>query len=245
MDDNVVKSVGRILRVLELFEERRRPLNATEICSDLGLPKSSANALLKSLVNLGYLALASPGKNYFPTLELTKLGDWLPGALFGSGEILNTLEELHGQTQETVTLSMPNGLNMQFIRVLSGTHPISLNVREGFLAPLFGTGVGIAQLSTRPDEEIAKLAKQVNRRVRNAKKRVHLSQIMVYVNEARANGFAEAYNREIPDTGAIAMPLPTGVFDRSLVIAVGGPWERIKSREAQIVRTMRRVLRAS
>lgn len=242
MEDNVVKSVGRVLGVLELFEKHRAPLNATQICNYLNLPKSSANALLKSLVQLGYLSLESPSKNYFPTLSLTKLGEWLPGALFGSGEILNALQELNSQTQETVTLSAPNGLSMQFITVLPGTFPISLNVREGARVPLFGTGVGIAQLSTRSDEEIAKLAQQANRGA-GAKKRVDLAQTMEYVNEARANGFAEAYDRVLPDTGAIAMALPTGAFNRSLVIAVGGPWERIKSREQQLVRGMRRALR--
>ncbi|HJP39272.1 MAG: helix-turn-helix domain-containing protein [Gammaproteobacteria bacterium] len=242
MDSKVVKSVGRVLRVLELFEKHQTPLSATQICNSLDLPKSSANALLKSLVQLGYLSIDGPTKNYFPTLSLTKLGDWLPGAMFGSGEILNVLEELHRQTQETVTLSMPNGLNMQFITVIRGTFPISLHIHEGFLAPLFGTGVGIAQLSTRTDKEIAELAKLANRGV-GAKTSVDLVKIMTYVNEARANGFAEAYNRTSPETGAVAMPLPAGIYNRSLVIAVGGPWERIKKREAQIVRIMRRTLR--
>ncbi len=242
MGGDVVKSVGRVLGVLELFEKYRIPLNATQICKHLDLPKSSANALLKSLVQLGYLSIDSPSKDYFPTLSLTRLGEWLPGTLFGGGEIRNALQELHSQTQETVTLSMPNGLSMQFITVIPGSFPISLNVREGALVPLFGTGVGIAQLSTRADEEIAKLAQQANRG-KGAKKRVDLDQVMEYVAEARANGFAEAYDRALPDTGAIAMPLPTGTFNRSLVIAVGGPWERIKGREPQIVRMMRRSLR--
>ncbi len=242
MDGNVVKSVGRVLGVLELFEKYRTPLNATQICKHLNLPKSSANALLKSLVQLGYLSIDSPGKDYFPTLSLTRLGEWLPGTLFGSGEIRNVLQDLHRQTQETVTLSMPNGLSMQFVTVIPGSFPISLNVREGLLVPLFGTGVGIAQLSTRPDEEIAKLAQQANRGAR-PKKPVDLDQVMEYVNEARRNGFAEAYDRALPDTGAITMPLPPGAFNRSLVIAVGGPWERIRNREPQIVRMMRRSLR--
>jgi IclR family KDG regulon transcriptional repressor len=240
MEANVVKSVGRVLGVLELFEKHRRPLNATQICDQLNLPKSSANALLKSLVQLGYLSLESPSKNYFPTLSLTNLGEWLPPVLFGSGDVMNALQELNNQTQETVTLSVPNGLSMQFIHVLAGTFPISLNVREGALVPMFGTGVGIAQLSTRSDEEIAKLAQQANR---GAKKRVDLDETMEYVKEARANGFAEAYDRVLPESGAIAMAVPAGTFNRSLVIAVGGPWERIKNREPQLVRDMRRALR--
>ena len=65
MDSKVVKSVGRVLRVLELFEKHQTPLSATQICNSLDLPKSSANALLKSLVQLGYLSIDGPTKNYF------------------------------------------------------------------------------------------------------------------------------------------------------------------------------------
>lgn len=244
MDNSVVKSVGRVLGVLELFKDRRTPMTATDICNQLQLPKSSANALLKSLVTLGYLSLNSPGKYYYPTLAVTHLGDWLPGKLFGSAETLNVLEDVHAETQETVTLSMPNGLSMQFVTVLPSTFPISLNLHEGFLTPLFGSGVGTAQLSTRTDEEIARLVKQANRRVMGSKQKVDIAQVMVDVEEARNRGYAESYDHVSSDSGAIAMPIPRGEIDRNLVIAVGGLSARIRDRQDLIIRAMRRALRS-
>ena len=170
MNNDVVKSVGRVLSVLELFRNQQVPLTATEICKHLDYPKSSADALLKSLVKLGYIALDSQTMQYFPSLRVTKLGDWLPGILFGSGQTLDMLEELSSQTQETVTLSMPNALSMQFITVIPGTFPISLTVREGFNIPIFTTAVGIAQLATRSDKDIKILAKRANRRLSQGRK---------------------------------------------------------------------------
>jgi len=244
VDNNVVKSVGRVLGVLELFKDRRTPLTATEICNHLGLPKSSANALLKSLVTLGYLSLNSPGKSYYPTLAVTHLGDWLPGKLFSSAETLNILEDVHTETQETVTLSMPNGLSMQFVTVLPSTFPISLNLHEGFLTPLFGSGVGTAQLSTRADEEIARLVTQANRRASGTKRKVDIERVMADVEEARNRGYAEAYDHVSSDSGAIAMPIPVGEIDRNLVIAVGGLSARIRDRKDLIIRAMKRALRS-
>lgn len=244
MDTSVVKSVGRVLGVLELFKKRRTPMTATEICNQLQLPKSSANALLKSLVTLGYLSLNSPSKYYYPTLAVTHLGDWLPGKLFGSAETLNLLEDVHSETQETVTLSMPNGLSMQFVTVLPSTFPISLNLHEGFLTPLFGSGVGTAQLSTRSDEEIARLFKQANRRATGSTRKVDIKQVMADVEEARTRGYAEAYDYVSSDSGAIAMPIPRGEVDRNLVVAVGGLSARIRDRKDLIIRTMRRALRS-
>ena len=242
MNNNVVKSVGRVLSVLELFRDHKVPLTATEICRYLDYPKSSADALLKSLVNLGYIALDSQTMQYFPSLRVTKLGDWLPGILFSSGQTLNMLEELNRQTQETISLSMPNALNMQFITVIPGTFPISLTVREGFNIPIFTTAVGIAQLATRSNKDIEILAKRANRRLFQGRKRVDLATVMGEIEAARSRGYAKAYERVLPDTGAIAMALPVSLHDRALVVAVGGLAERIRKNETTLIHKMRQVI---
>ena len=243
MNNDVVKSVGRVLSVLELFRNQQVPLTATEICKHLDYPKSSADALLKSLVKLGYIALDSQTMQYFPSLRVTKLGDWLPGILFGSGQTLDMLEELSSQTQETVTLSMPNALSMQFITVIPGTFPISLTVREGFNIPIFTTAVGIAQLATRSDKDIKILAKRANRRLSQGRKRVDLASVMSEIEAARSKGYAEAYDRVLPDTGAIAMALPVSLHDRALVVAVGGLAGRIRKNEMTLIHQMRQTIR--
>ena len=242
MKNKVVKSVGRVINVLELFREQQSPMTATEICRHLDYPKSSADALLKSLVSLGYISLDSQTMQYFPSLRVTKLGDWLPGVLFSSGHTLNMLEDLNRRTQETVSLAMPNVLSMQFITVIPGTFPISLMVREGFNVPIFTTALGIAHLATRSDQDIEILARRANRRTSQGRTRVDLAAVMGEIETARAKGYAEAYERVLPDTGAIATALPTGLHDRALVISVGGLAERIRKNQPDIIQQMRQVI---
>ena len=240
MNTEIVKSVGRVLEVLELFQRRREALNATDICAQLNYPRSSANALLKSMVTLGYLSFDLQSMRYFPSLRVTKLGDWIPGMLFG-GEAMNILEQLHGETRETVTLSMQNGLSMQFITVLPGTFPISLTVSEGFLAPLFGTAVGTALLSTFSDKRIEKLIKRAKKE-RVSVRGTSLETVRREVEEARERGYALAYERILPDTGAIAMPLPAVVEEQTLVVGVGGLSGRIKESQERIIQKMTRAI---
>ena len=243
MNNNIVKSVGRVISVLELFRNNQSPLTATEICKYLDYPKSSADALLKSLVSLGYLSLDSQTMQYFPSLRVTRLGDWLPGILFSSGQTLNMLEDLNGRTQETVSLAMPNVLSMQFITVIPGTFPISLVVREGFNVPIFTTAIGVAQLATRSDEDIEILVKRANRRLPRGQKRVDRAAVMCEIETARSRGYAVAYERVLPDTGAIAMALPTGLHDRALVVAVGGLADRIRKNQTALINQMRRTIK--
>ena len=242
MVKEVIKSAERVFEVLELFRQQQAPLTATDICKYLGYPKSSADALLKSLVRLGYLTLNVSDVKYFPSMQVAKLGDWLPNVLLGGGDVLNMLDELHHLTGETITLSMPSGLSMQFTTVLPGTFPMSLTIREGLTVPIFDTAVGTAHLATQSDEEIEKLARRANRRSRSTEQHVDINAAMSEIEDARANGYAEAYDRVLTDTGAIAMTLPTNQLDRAAVVAVGGLSERMNANKKQIIRKMRKVL---
>ena len=242
MTDNLVKSAERVLSVLELFRRMRTPLTASEICNALKYPKSSGDALLKTLVSLGYVALNLQTMRYFPSLKVTRLGDWLPSMVLGDGETLQTLEELHRLTGETVTLSMPTGLSMVFLVVIQGTYPISLTIRENFAVPIFSTAVGIAQLATSSDADIEKLAKRAYRGVNEQRQHVDLGQLMAEIQRTRDAGYAKAYDRVIADAGAIAMALPVNQLDQALVVAVGGLSERIKANESKITNIMRRLL---
>tara|TARA_B110000977_G_C11064191_1_gene487146 strand:+ start:75 stop:821 length:747 start_codon:yes stop_codon:yes gene_type:complete len=243
MNKDVVKSVGRVFSVLELFKTHQKPMTATEVCNYLDYPKSSADALLKSLVSLGYLTLDINTTKYFVSLRVTKLGDWLPELFGASSDALQILDHIHKALGETVTLSMPNGMHMQLITVITGTFPISLSFQQGTKLPLFTTGIGIVQLATRSDEEIAKALKRANRRATNAQQRVNLEDLMVNIELTRAKGYCEAYDRFVPDTGAIAMALPGISSESSLVVAVGGLSDRIKKNEGKIIQEMRQAIR--
>lgn len=239
---SVVKSVGRVVEVFELLRDTRRPLTGTEIGRALEYPKSSTNAILKSLVALGYLSLDQEGLTYFPTLRLTQLGDWIPAALLGSGQAANLLDELHDSTNETVTLSMQNDLSVELLRLIPGKFPISLRVGEGFMAPIFGTGIGAALLSTMPDARIVALAERFNAQTRRRRDRVDVPTVLEEIRQVRDQGYAAAYDRLIDDTGAVAMPLPKSLEGRQLIVAVAGLGDRIRRNETAIIRTMRKAI---
>lgn len=236
----VVKSAERVLRVLELFAAERTPLVAAEISRRLRWPKSSTNMLLRSLVALGYLMVDVRTVEYFPSPKLTSLGDWIPDALLAGDDVRARLQELHDRTGETVTLSMQNGFDMQFVVVLPGTFSISLTMRDGLTAPIFTTAVGIALLSAETDDSIRRLAQRSNHRRRAGGRRIEIGKLLTEVREARARGYAVGYERVFPDTGAIAMAVPSRAGGRTLVVGVGGLAARIRRSESQIVDAMRK-----
>lgn len=235
----VVKSAGRAFEVLELFRRNRRQMNAADIGTALGYPKSSTNALLKSLVTLGYLHLNHRTLQYFPSLNVTRLGDWIPAAVSASGVIMTVLAEVHAATQETVTLSVLNDLSANFLKVLPGTFPISLTMTEGFSAPLFTSAVGTALMSSMTDDEIAALATTQAARSRSRGDRVELAKVMAGVQETREKGYCVVSDAVLPDTAAIAFPFPSEMEGFPVAIGVGGLRDRILRNEKFIAKTVR------
>ena len=234
----VVKSAGRAFEVLELFRGARRQMSAAEIGEALGYPKSSTNALLRSLVSLGYLVLNARTLRYFPSLSVTRLGDWIPSVVLASGDAFEILAEVHGATQETVTLVVQNDLSASFLKVLPGTFPISLRMKEGFSTPLFNTAVGTAVLSQLGDDEIAALVQRGNARARRKAERIDLDSTMQKIRDCRLKGFAVFYDAVFPDTGAIAVPFPSDVEGFPMAIGVGGLRDRIRRNEKAIYRAV-------
>ena len=120
MNDSVVKSVGRVFEVLELFEAERIPLSATAIARTLKYPASSTVALLKSMVQLGYLSCDHIERLYFPTVRVPLLSAWIEDGFFSEGHLFQLIDEINSTTHESTYLSWQSDLEMQYVRVSSG-----------------------------------------------------------------------------------------------------------------------------
>jgi IclR family transcriptional regulator, KDG regulon repressor len=241
-DAETVKSVRRVFEVLELFERRRCPLNATQVGSTLKYPSSSVSSVLKSMVQLGYLSFDEQEKTYFPTPRLLVLGRWVDHALFGRGELLELMQDLHAESGETVVLSARRDLEMQFLHILMAKQPIALRVSEGETVSMLHSAVGLAELAAMPEDQVERLLDRLRSRGERTD-RAQTAEVMARLSSIRRIGYSAGYRLVSPDTGAVAMAIRSATVGSRYVISVGGPWERIQRREEAIVRIMRRAIR--
>lgn len=240
MADQLVKSAARAFELMEVFAAERRRLTLTQVGQLVDWPKSSLNVLLKSMVSQGYLSYRPTDSSYLPTLKLTALGDWIPGALF-QADALPMLQRLRDETGETVTLTVPSGSRMRCLQVLPGTHRIALQLDENTTFPIFGTAVGTAYLAHLPPDIFEALMKRAASSSRFAVSAETLAEAREMVMAARANGYAAAYDRVTPDAGAIAIALEEPTSGETLVVAVAGLSGRIKAAEPNIAEALRRL----
>ncbi len=239
MSQDLVKSAARALDILEVFATERRRMSMTQLQAVLGYPKSSLSVLLKSLVTQGYLSTGGGDQDYFPTLKLARLGEWVPSALLGSEDLLPLLGQLRDRTQETVTLTIASDLHMRCVHALIGTHPIALQVEEGVSFPMIGTAIGSMYLATRPETDVTTLLARWRRL--HPDQDAMLADMRRAIAEARDDGIAMAFDAVLPDTGAIAIPIQTPTDAGTMIVAVAGLNSRIYSRRTEISATLREI----
>jgi DNA-binding IclR family transcriptional regulator len=233
-----VKSARRAFEVLELFDRERRPLALRDVQSFLGYPASSGQALLKSLVVLGYLDYDGERRSYFPTMRIAALGAWVSEALFGDGALMAMMERLREATGETVILAVQSDLHAQYVHVLRSGDPLQFTVPPGARRPLGASGMGWVLLSAKPEAEVERLRRRINAD-RGESPVLTREALADRIGEVRTRGYAFSKHTVTDGAGIIAALLPPGVFGRSYAIGLGGPVPRLEQKETLIVAHLR------
>ena len=236
-----IKSVKRIFEVLELLQIKRSPLTLSEICLTFSYAASSGSALLKSMVQLGYLDYNKTDRTYMPTMKLSELGGWVQQAIFGDGSVLASLTALSERFGETITLTVQSDLYAQYLYLIPSRLPIWYQVPIGTIRPLTGSASGLMILSTRRNAAIEKIHRRIKYYQLDPYGQL-LPAVMRNIAICRSQGYFFGKNAIVEGVGGISVLLPDQAHGRHHAIGVHGPLERIGPQEQQIVDMLRRAV---
>jgi len=236
-----VKSAVRVLEVLGYFKKSQKPQSLREISLGLGYPQSSATVLLKNLTQLGYLSYDRATRLYFPTLQVTALGDWISHALFGQGEVFEIMQDLHSATGETVSIALQNDVYIQYIRVIQSSHALRFVTEEGSMRPLTQSATGWLLMAAHSDTEVERLVRRANIATESFQMRQPSDVMMHRVKNAREQAWATAENIPLIGGATICVTLPITAQGRAVVLGMGGTIERIVPKKAEYLSLMLRL----
>lgn len=241
----ISKSVARVFEILELFRETKEPMRAVDIRNALGYPQPSTLALLKNMLELGYLSFDRRTKAYFPTSQLGLLSHWVQSAIVGGSYVADLVDELCAKTEETTSISAASDIQTQIIYARTADHALALQVKPGPVAPLCSSAVGRTLLSVLSNEEIEEAVEDTNRRERLKRSRItyDLKDIIATARTIRERGYMASYDLFLPGVGVIAFPINNHDNEQVFALAVAGGKDRIKSKEAMIVQAMKSGIR--
>jgi len=244
MKPSQVKSATRVIEILELFMTGRQPRSMSEIATSLGYPQSSTTVLLKTLVSLGYLNFDRIGRVYLPTPKVTSLGEWIPSALFGRGDALEAMRDVHAATGETVSINTRNDVYLQYVRIIQSVHALRFHVDEGTLRPLTRSVSGWVLLSTMSDEKIDTIVRRANLATEKVADRVTVQEIMRNITEIRAKGYGAVENIPFLGGATISVLLPITIQNQPATLALGGAAERIRQNHDRYLALLKRAAKS-
>ncbi|WP_374595046.1 IclR family transcriptional regulator [Sphingosinicella sp.] len=239
MTEGSIKSARRVFEVLEYFDRIRMPVSLTQICDQFGYAPSSGSALLKSLVQLGYLEYDKRSRTYLPTMRIALLGSWVATDLFGGLNILRLMEDLRDATGETVVLAARSDLQVQYVHVVHSNEALKFAVAPGTLRPLALSGFGRLLLSAEKNADIEATVRRIDARRAPHEAKINQRALMADLEAVRDEGFATSDSRVTPGVctmGVLLLPTP---FGRRFALGVGGPSVRINSKSTAILGFLR------
>ncbi|MEH6759404.1 MAG: helix-turn-helix domain-containing protein [Parasphingorhabdus sp.] len=228
-----VKSGARVVAVLDFFQRFNRPARAYEIGRALDLAPSSANDLLKTLVEVGYLDFDAAEKTYFPGIRVGLLGHWLARLHPELNQLEDFARNLSRECGEHVVLFAQRQHKIQVLSIRPGEVAPPVNIYEGASLPVFGTAAGCALLMLKSHMETYDIVRKTFRTKSCSHAVVSIGGI---VQDCKRRGYASSVREDIvPDNWAIALPLPIKVSESSIVVGLGGPTARVQRNERQLV----------
>jgi DNA-binding IclR family transcriptional regulator len=237
-----VKSADRVLMVLEVFAQEKRPLTQKALLDRLNYPQSSTTALLKSLCASGYLNYNISTRSYFPTSRVRLLGGWIDSDIPDNSHIYTIMRQLRDKFGETVAVGVQSDIHLQYLRAIESDFVIRYHIPEGSLRYLTDSSMGWMLLSGLSKAKIETICLRTNSG-RSPDQRIDVNDFLRQIEPIRSQEYCFVPDRGIPyPAGTIAMFLPTTFNDQRIAIGLGGVMERIAPRKEEIVAEMKRAL---
>ncbi|MEO6715880.1 MAG: helix-turn-helix domain-containing protein [Novosphingobium sp.] len=213
------RSATRALDVMELFGTGKRPLRAVEICKALTMNPSTANQLLKTMVDSGHLLFDARAKTYVPSPRLAEFGSWVVDTYGAGGRLNQLIGDIKSRTGMVVTITTPNDL---FMQIIDSAIPQGMTAERGLKVSVFGSAIGSAYLAMLDDGEVLRLADRA---------RFTADQIACILEEVariRQDGFADGPSGD-EAIWSIGLPLPLQGSRVPTVLGLAGPPEQMRS----------------
>jgi DNA-binding IclR family transcriptional regulator len=154
-----LKSLVKVMRLLEAFSTRNRTLSLTDLCAATGYPKSTAHRLLGAMRQTGLLEQDPGRERYRLGTRLFELGNTVLANMDLHREARPFVDSLSRQGGQAVHLAVFDGQRAIVIHRADASPEKSLAAHTIEQAPVHCTSVGKAILAFQPAPIVRKILK--------------------------------------------------------------------------------------
>jgi DNA-binding IclR family transcriptional regulator len=227
------RSVRRALAIFESLLQRGEPVSVAELVQILGIPKSTAYELVRTLSEAGYLEGAGRKGSLFLGRKLYELGMAYRNQMDLLKDGSQLIEELRDATGETVQLSVLENDLMLVLGKAEGSRPIRIISRIGSRVPVNWAAAGRLLVSDLDDAALAELLRRTVRQSPTGHAIVDVERLIQQIRKFRRQGYAIEINEANDHAGCVAAPVIDAKGDCVAAISVVAPEQRLDKANRQ------------
>lgn len=188
------QSLEKGLAVLRAFSAKRRTMTLADVAAAAEISKSSAQRMVFTLEQLGYLRKHPQTRRYQLTPRVMEIGfNYLAADTLI--DVANPyLAELTKLTGETSNLTEPDGVQMVYVARFVSAQFVPIHMPIGSRIPMYCTASGRAYLCALPEGEARRLLKDSKLMAHTEYTKTNVREIIDLLRAARRQGYA--MNRE-------------------------------------------------
>ena len=242
-DASPTTAVERALNILEAAAHRRDGLTNSEISRKLGIPKSSASYILRTLERRGYLRREAETGRYRLGLKILSLGGDAQANLDIADVALPFMRALEEKIHMTVHLAVLDQGEAVYIEKVEAPGFFKVNTWVGRRMFLHSTSVGKCLLAWLPKHEVEPLVKQQGLKKRTPKTITTTTKLLSELERVKGEGYA--VDDEENSVGARCLGAPVFGVTGNVVAALGASGTLTQVDEASMPRIAEAVKEAA
>jgi DNA-binding IclR family transcriptional regulator len=224
-----VEAVRRALRIMSSFGPSRPEVGVTDLARELGLHKSTVHRLLATLQSEGFVHQVEGGR-YALTWKVLQLSAAVAAHRGIHDAVLQVLEPLTAQTQETAHLAVLDVNRVLYVEKVESPHQLRMPSAVGRHVPLHSTALGKV-LAAGLDLDTLRHSLGSGPLERFTDVTItDVDQFLRVLDSVRADGYAIDDEEIEPGLMCVAAPVrdPDGVT--CAAISIAGPASRVGAR---------------
>ncbi len=233
-ENSPATAVERALNILEAAAQRAQGLTNAEISRKLGIPKSSASYILRTLEKRSYLRREPETGRYRLGLKILSLGGDAQANLDIADVALPFMRILGEKIRMTVHLAVLDQDEAVYIEKVEAPGFFKVNTWVGRRMFLHSTSVGKCLLAWLPKSEVETIVRQQGLQKRTPKTITSITKLLADLDHVKHSGFA--VDDEENSVGARCLGAP--IFDAmgNVIAALGASGTLTQTDEADMPR---------
>ena len=233
-----LQTVQRIGPVLDLFTVQHPEWGVSEVAAAIDVPRSSAHALLSSLVDTGLLQCRARGR-YRLGWRVVELGETLRGTVDVRSCAAPVLERLVEKCGETTHLAVMDRWNVLYVDKILGNHNITVQgARIGTRLDAHSTAVGKVLLAQLEELEVRRYLAQRPLRRLTPSTTTNPPALLDALAGVRSAGFAVDLGETVSEVHCVAAPVRDDLGSVVAAVSVSVPATRFVQRRPQLERAV-------